>query len=145
MFVVDTHIASSLHQNARVLQRNLARSNLYHALKHRPTLSELQQRKIYIPEDEYEGVFACLCLWLAFFVCCLLFTRWCECRACRGCWLRGGARDQSANISCTSMFVRVFWFMLFMFLLVTRAKRLSAPFQEFPFDAHSAQDCCCDG
>jgi hypothetical protein len=50
-------VAPALQSNQRALQRNLARANLYHALKHRPSVSELQERGVYIP---YGTVLLCL-------------------------------------------------------------------------------------
>jgi hypothetical protein len=55
----DNRVAPTLQGPQRALERSLARSNLYHALKHRPTLSELQQRGVYVGDpyaDEEDGV-----------------------------------------------------------------------------------------
>jgi len=42
-----SNVAPAIAASSRALQKNLARANLYHALKHRPTVQELQQRGIY--------------------------------------------------------------------------------------------------
>jgi len=54
----DTNVASALQGAQRSLERNLVKSNLYHALKSRPSIVELQQRGVYVAqqqEDEYEA------------------------------------------------------------------------------------------
>jgi hypothetical protein len=49
----NIRVAPSLQGTQKNLELNLAKSNLYHALKHRPTRYELQNRGVYIP-TEYE-------------------------------------------------------------------------------------------
>jgi hypothetical protein len=46
-------VAPALQSTQRALQRNLAKANLYHALKHRPSVSELQERGVYVPYGTY--------------------------------------------------------------------------------------------
>jgi hypothetical protein len=52
----DTKVAPAIQGPQRALERNLARANLYHALKGRPTVEELHEQGIYrlSPEDEAE-------------------------------------------------------------------------------------------
>lgn len=46
--VDTTRVSPLLHAPQKQLERNLARANLYHALKHRPSLDDLQSQGIYV-------------------------------------------------------------------------------------------------
>lgn len=48
----DVRVAPALQRTQKVLQRNLAKANLFHALKHRPSIVQLQERGVYQDDDD---------------------------------------------------------------------------------------------
>lgn len=50
------NVAARIQGVQQTLARNLAKSNLYHGLKHRPTVQELKSRGVYVEREDEQNV-----------------------------------------------------------------------------------------